>query len=156
MKTFPKCSLKSVAKIIEHANKNICTDSIKKSDRSTFIFQEEKVICTFNLLDKSGCKNRLLNSCYYLSLTFYEITADGKIYIQPFDHKRAAKIVKAFFSKTNLVWEHAPFTKEGAASCTHHFYLFVSIPYGRKPVILQADDMKELIENKYILYEGGK
>lgn len=156
MRTFPKCDSKSVEKIIEYAIKNICTDGIKNSDSSTFIFQEEKVICTFNLMDKSGFKNRLLNSCYYLSLTFCGITKDGKSYIQPFDHKRAAKIIKAFFPKTNLVWEHAPFTKEGAAACTHHFYLFVSIPYGRTPVILQADDMKELIENKYILYEGGK
>lgn len=156
MKTFSKCDSKALKKIFEHANENICDCGIKNSEDSTFVFQKENAICTFNLLDKNGFKNPLLNSCYYLSITLCGVTADGKSYIRPFDQAAAEKIIKAFFPQTNLVWEHSPYTTQGIAAYTHHFYQFVSLAYGKTPVLLQPKDMKELIENKYFLYGGGK
>lgn len=154
MKTFEKCDGKAVKEIYEIADRHIVTPSEYDTDTLTFIFKEEGAICNFALRAETGFKSPLLKSCYVLSITFCGVTTDGKPYIQPFSHERAKEIVRAFFFlEMPFVFEHAPFKKDGISSSTYNFYNFVSIPYGKKSVCLKEAEIKELLENNYVLYE---
>lgn len=143
MKIYEKCNEEAIREIYKVADENVIFpgDTID-NDKLTYIFKDVEAICTFRLVKDMGFKNLLLRSCYGLTVTFYGLTQDGKSYIQPFSSERAKKIVKKFFPETESVWEHAPFTDKGASSQTHYFYLFVSIPYGKKIVKLKPLDMQ--------------
>lgn len=154
MKTYEKCDGYAVKEIYEIADKHIVTPSEYDTDTLTFIFKKEGLICNFALRDGTGFKSPLLKSCYALSITFCGVTADGKPYIQPFNHERAKEIVRTFFVfEMPFVFEHAPFKKEGVSANTYNFYDFVSIPYGKQSVCLKEAEFKELLENNYVLYD---
>ena len=153
MQVFEKCNDKAVKEIYKVANENIATPSNFDTVKTTFIFKEESAICNFSLRDVTGFENPLLKSCYLLSITFC-INENGNPFIQEFDHEKAGKIIKSFFGENlPMVFEHAPYTKEGASSNTYHFCLFVSIPYDKKTVALKEADYKELLKNNYVLYK---
>ena len=155
MKRYKSLDEKTVEEIKKNADSNIC-ESGSLADKFTYIFEKEGVICNFLLHDNSGFTSPLLKSYYYLSVTFFEVVGigkDRKVCVYPFQSEKAKGIVKKFFPETKSVWEHAPFTKDGIAANTHHFYLFVSIPYSKKTVKLQLQDMQELVNNKFVLYE---
>lgn len=153
MKVYEKCDGSAIREIYKIADEKTATTE-NNTDRITFVFKDESAICTFGLTEETGFKSLLLKSCYALSITFCGVAADGKSYVQPFSHERADKIVRAFFyPEMPSVFEHAPFKKDGISSCTYNFYRFVSIPYGKKSVCLKEVDLKELLENNYVLYE---
>ena len=152
MKVYEKTNRKTVEDVYSFANNNAATKK-RGSEDFTFILQDLGAVCMFMLRENTFFKNKLLKSCYYLSITFLGVDANGNNAILSFNTKKAKKILKTFFPESlKLLWEHAPFTTKGVAAFTHHFYLVVSIPYGRKAIILQPEDMKELINNNYVLY----
>ena len=157
MQVFEKCDNESVKKIYKIANENIATPSNFDTQKTTFIFKEESVVCNFFLRDVTGFENPLLKSCYVLSLTFCNMIENGKPLIQKFNHEKADEIIKTFYGDNlPLVFEHAPYKKEGVSSNTYHFCLFVSIPYDKKTVALKEEDYKELLENNYVLYKDAE
>ena len=152
MKVYAKTNRKAVEEIRDFADNNAATRK-RGSDEFTFILQDFGAVCTFLFKDNTFFKSRLLKSCYYLSITFLGVDADGNNAVLSFNTKKAKKILKIFFpDNLKQLWEHAPFTTKGVAAHTHHFYLFVSVPYGKKVVRLQPDSMKELVGNNYVLY----
>lgn len=152
MKVYEKCDGKAIREIYKIADENIA--SKYDTDRLTFVFKDVSAICIFRLIADTGFKSPLLKSCYALSITFCGVTADGKPYVQPFSHKRAEEIVRTFFClEMPFVFEHAPFKAEGVSANTYSFYNFVSIPYGKKSVCLNEAELKELLENNYVLYD---
>ena len=153
MKVFEECNERAIKEIYKIANENIATPSNFDTQKTTFIFRKESAVCNFFLRDVTGFENPLLKSCYVLSITFC-VTGNGNPFIQDFNHKKAAEIIKTFYGDNlPLVFEHAPYTKEGVSSKTYHFCLFVSIPYDKKAVALKEEDYKELLKNNYVLYE---
>lgn len=152
MKEFEKTTKKAILEMIDYANQDLATKK-KRSDDFTYMLDDFGAICTFMLRENTGFKNKLLKSCYYLSLTFFGVTPDNRMYIKPFDHKKSKVIIKKIFpAHLKLIWEHAPYTTKGASAHTHHFCLFVSIPYGNKAVTLAPQDMQELVNNNYVLF----
>ncbi|MDE7140293.1 MAG: hypothetical protein K2O09_06015 [Treponemataceae bacterium] len=154
MKVYEKCDGSAIREIYKIADGNTTPPTENNTDRITFFFKDVSAICTFRLTEETGFRSQFLKSCYALSITFCGVTADGKSYVQPFSHERADKIVRTFFHlEMPSVFEHAPFKKDGVSSSTYHFYKFVSLPYGKKSVRLKEAELKELLENNYVLYE---
>ena len=154
MKVYEKTNRKTVEDVYSFANNNAATKK-RGSEDFTFILQDLGAVCTFMLRENTGFKNKLLKSCYYLSITFLGVDANGNNAVLPFNTKKAKKIIKTFFPESlKLLWEHAPFTTKGVAAHTHHFCLFVSIPYGNKAVNLSPSEELELINNNYVLFSG--
>lgn len=154
---FESLNKKEIKVIKKNADSQVYELGKASSSDYTYIFVKESVICTFMLVPEAKeFKSPLLKSYYYLSVTFIGTGEENKITVQPFNSEHAKKIVKKFFPETESVWEHAPFTDKGATAQTHHFYKFVSIPYGKKIVRLQLQDMQELVNKYFVLYEQGE
>ena len=137
------------------ADQNICISDKCDSEPFTFVLKKYSAICIFRLVTDNKFKSERLARCYQLSLSFFDTDKKtGKNYIVPFKHGAADKIIRQIFQKdTQNIWEHAPFTTVGVSKFTHHFYLFVSIPFGKQTIALKQEDMKELLANKYVMYE---
>ena len=114
-----------------------------------FELPEIHAIIFLQLVDNSDLPGDRLKTCYHVGIIFF--TESGKP--AAYNEENSIAILSSLFGNDiQKLWEHAPTTRSGALSSMHHFYLFLSRPYGFKPIVLDAADQLELVKNHYTKY----
>lgn len=125
---------------------NSLTKDLFNDPENYYELPEIHAILFMQLVDNTDLPGDRLKTCYHVGILFF--TENGLPATYNEENSKAI-LYQIFGEDTEKLWEHAPVAKKGVLSAMHHFYLFLSRPYGFRPIVLDAADQLELVKNHY-------